>query len=63
MIAREPMSLETPIGNKGDSHLGDLIEDRNAVLPIDATIRSGLHEATTRCLSVGSAPLAASSVL
>jgi RNA polymerase primary sigma factor len=50
-IAREPLSLETPIGDEGDSHLGDLIEDQNAVLPIDATIQSNLRETTTRVLA------------
>jgi RNA polymerase primary sigma factor len=50
-IAREPLSLETPIGDEGDSHLGDLIEDQNAILPIDATIQSNLRETTTRVLA------------
>jgi RNA polymerase primary sigma factor len=50
-IAKEPLSLETPIGDEGDSHLGDLIEDKNAVLPIDAAIRSNLRETTTRVLA------------
>jgi RNA polymerase primary sigma factor len=50
-IAKEPLSLETPIGEEGDSHLGDLIEDRNAILPIDATIQSNLRETTTRVLA------------
>ncbi|MGH8678307.1 MAG: sigma-70 family RNA polymerase sigma factor, partial [Burkholderiales bacterium] len=50
-IAQEPISLETPIGDEEDSHLGDFIEDRNAVLPIDAAIQSNLREATSRVLS------------
>jgi RNA polymerase primary sigma factor len=50
-IAKEPLSLETPIGDEGDSHLGDLIEDKNAVLPIDAAIQSSLRETTTRVLA------------
>ena len=50
-IAREPLSLETPIGEEGDSSLGDLIEDKNAILPIDAMIQSNLRETTTRMLA------------
>src|SRR6516225_2802291 len=50
-IAKEPLSLETPIGEEGDAHLGDLIEDKNAVLPIDAAIQSNLRETTTRVLA------------
>jgi len=50
-IAKEPISLETPIGDEEDSHLGDLIEDKNAVLPIDAAIQSNLRETTTRVLA------------
>jgi len=50
-IAKEPLSLETPIGEEGDSHLGDLIEDQHAILPIDAAIQSNLREATTRVLA------------
>jgi RNA polymerase primary sigma factor len=50
-IAREPLSLETPIGEEGDSHLGDLIEDENAILPIDAAIQTNLRETTTRVLA------------
>jgi RNA polymerase primary sigma factor len=50
-IAKEPISLETPMGDEEDSHLGDLIEDRNAVLPIDAAIQSNLRETTTRVLA------------
>jgi RNA polymerase primary sigma factor len=50
-IAREPLSLETPIGEEGDTQLGDLIEDRNAILPIDAAIQSDLRETTTRMLA------------
>ena len=50
-IAKEPISLETPIGDEEDSHLGDFIEDRNAVLPIDAAINANLRETTTRVLA------------
>jgi RNA polymerase primary sigma factor len=50
-IAREPISLETPIGDEEDSHLGDFIEDKDAVLPIDAAIQSKLRETTTRVLA------------
>jgi RNA polymerase primary sigma factor len=50
-IAKEPISLETPIGDEEDSHLGDFIEDKNAIIPLDAAIQSNLREATTRVLS------------
>ncbi|MGB8632162.1 MAG: sigma-70 family RNA polymerase sigma factor, partial [Xanthobacteraceae bacterium] len=50
-IAREPLSLETPIGDEGDSRLSDLIEDNNTILPIDAAIQSNLRETTTRLLA------------
>jgi RNA polymerase primary sigma factor len=50
-IAKEPISLETPIGDEEDSHLGDFIEDRNAVLPIEAAIQSNLRDTTTRVLA------------
>ena len=50
-IAKEPISLETPIGDEEDSQLGDFIEDSNAILPIDAAIQSNLRETTTRVLS------------
>ena len=50
-IAKEPVSLETPIGDEEDSHLGDFIEDKNAVLPLDAAIHSNLRETTTRILA------------
>ena len=50
-IAKEPVSLETPIGDEEDSHLGDFIEDKNAILPIDAAIQSNLRETTTRVLA------------
>jgi RNA polymerase primary sigma factor len=50
-VAKEPMSLESPIGDEEDAHLGDFIEDENAVLPIDAAIRSDLRDATTRVLA------------
>ena len=49
-IAKEPISLETPIGDEEDSHLGDFIEDKNAIIPLDAAIQSNLREATTRVL-------------
>ena len=50
-IAKEPVSLETPIGEEGDSQLGDLIEDKNAILPIDAAIQTNLRDTTTRMLA------------
>ncbi|WP_028880535.1 RNA polymerase sigma factor RpoD [Terasakiella pusilla] len=50
-IAKEPISLETPIGDEEDSHLGDFIEDKNAVQPLDAAIQSNLRNTTTRVLS------------
>ena len=50
-LAREPLSMETPIGDEEDGRLGDLIEDRNAILPIDAAIQSNLRETTTRVLA------------
>ncbi len=50
-IAKEPISLETPVGDEEDSHLGDFIEDKNALLPIDAAIHSNLRETTTRVLA------------
>jgi RNA polymerase primary sigma factor len=50
-IAKEPLSLETPIGDEEDSHLGDFIEDKNAIPPIDAAIQSNLRETTTRVLA------------
>src|SRR6202011_6197582 len=49
--AKEPLSFETPIGDEEDSHLGDFIEDKNAILPIDAAIQSNLRETTTRVLA------------
>ena len=50
-IAKEPISLETPVGDEDDSHLGDFIEDKNAVQPLDAAIHSNLRETTTRVLA------------
>ena len=50
-IAKEPISLETPIGDEEDSHLGDFIEDKFAVLPLEAAIQANLRETTTRVLS------------
>jgi RNA polymerase primary sigma factor len=50
-IVKEPLSLETPIGDEEDSHLGDLIEDKSAIQPIDAMIQSNLRETTTRALA------------
>ncbi|MBY0337962.1 MAG: RNA polymerase sigma factor RpoD [Acetobacteraceae bacterium] len=49
-IAKEPISLETPIGDEEDSHLGDFIEDKNAIIPLDAAIQTSLRDATTRVL-------------
>jgi RNA polymerase primary sigma factor len=49
-IAKEPISLETPIGDEEDSHLGDFIEDKNAIIPLDAAVQANLREATTRVL-------------
>src|SRR5438309_725191 len=48
---KAPLSLETPVGDEEDSHLGDFIEDKNAILPIDAAIQSNLRETTTRVLA------------
>ncbi len=50
-IAKEPISLETPIGDEEDSHLGDFIKDENAILPIDSAIHGNLRETTTRVLA------------
>ncbi len=50
-IAKEPISLETPIGDEEDSHLGDFIDDKNAILPIDSAIQSNLRDTTTRVLA------------
>ena len=50
-IAKEPLSLETPIGDQEDSHLGDFIEDRNAIPPLDAAIQSNLRDTTTLLLA------------
>jgi RNA polymerase primary sigma factor len=50
-IAKEPISLETPIGDEEDSHLGDFIEDKNAVIPVDAAIQANLKETVTRVLA------------
>lgn len=50
-IAKEPISLETPIGDEEDSHLGDFIEDKNTVLPLDAAIQANLRDMTTRVLA------------
>ncbi len=50
-IAKEPISLETPVGDEDDSHLGDFIEDKNIKLPLDAAIQNNLREATTGVLS------------
>ncbi|MGB0718494.1 MAG: RNA polymerase sigma factor RpoD, partial [Alphaproteobacteria bacterium] len=50
-IAKEPISLETPIGDEEDSHLGDFIPDENAIIPIDSAINTNLKESTTRVLS------------
>jgi len=50
-IAKEPISLETPIGDEEDSHLGDFIEDKNAIIPVDAAIHANLKETVTRVLA------------
>ncbi len=50
-IAKEPISLETPIGDEEDSHLGDFIEDKNAIIPVDAAVQSNLKETVTRVLA------------
>jgi RNA polymerase primary sigma factor len=50
-IAKEPISLETPIGDEEDSHLGDFIEDKGAIIPLDAAVQANLREAATRVLS------------
>ena len=49
--AKEPIPLETPVGDEDDSHLGDFIEDKNVILPIDAAIHSNLRDTTTRVLA------------
>ncbi len=50
-IAKEPISLETPIGDEEDSHLGDFIEDKKVVLPLDAAIQANLRKTTARVLA------------
>ena len=50
-IAKEPISLETPIGDEEDNSLGDFIEDMNAIQPLEAAIQSNLRETTTRVLA------------
>jgi len=50
-ISKEPVSLETPVGDEEDSQLGDFIEDKNVILPVDAAVHSNLREATTRVLA------------
>jgi RNA polymerase primary sigma factor len=50
-IAREPISLETPVGDEEDSHLGDFIRDENAVMPIDVALQAGLRDAASKALS------------
>jgi len=50
-ISKEPVSLETPVGDEEDSNLGDFIEDQNALQPLDASIRSNLGESTTKILA------------
>jgi RNA polymerase primary sigma factor len=50
-IAKEPVSLETPVGDEEDSNLGDFIEDKNALIPVDAAIQSGLRNTTTKILA------------
>ena len=51
-IAKEPVSLETPVGDEEDSSLGDFIEDKNALQPLDTAIQSNLSESTTKILSL-----------
>jgi DNA-directed RNA polymerase sigma subunit (sigma70/sigma32) len=51
LIAKEPLSLDTPIGGEEQSHLSDFIEDTNAILPLDTAIQSELRETTTRVLA------------
>ena len=51
-IAKEPVSLETPIGDEDDTNLGDFIQDVNAIIPLDAAINTNLREATTKILSL-----------
>ena len=51
-IAKEPISLETPVGDEEDSYLGDFIEDKNVLLPVDAAIQSNLRETTTKVLAM-----------
>ena len=51
-IAKEPISLETPIGDEEDSYLGDFIEDKNVLLPVDAAVQSNLRETTTKVLAM-----------
>ena len=50
-IAKEPVSLETPVGDEEDSSLGDFIEDKNALQPLDTAIQSNLSESTTKILA------------
>ena len=50
-IAKEPISLETPVGDDEDSHLGDFIEDKNALNPMESAIHANLRETTTRVLA------------
>ena len=50
-IAKEPISLESPVGDEDDSHLGDFIEDKNIALPVESAVSSNLREATTLVLS------------
>ena len=51
-IAKEPISLETPVGDEEDSYLGDFIEDKNVLLPVDAAIQANLRETTTKVLAM-----------
>ena len=51
-IAKEPVSLETPVGDEEDSSLGDFIEDKNALQPLDTAIQSNLNESTTKILAI-----------
>jgi RNA polymerase primary sigma factor len=51
-LAREPISLETPVGDEEDAHLGDFIQDPNAIAPLDVAVQSKLRESTTRMLAM-----------
>ena len=50
-IAKEPISLESPVGDEEDAHLGDFIQDKDAVIPLDAAVQSSLRETTRKILA------------